>query len=82
VIVDYGPVAKTKAKAFATVSDCRTANPLYAWFVAPLLRLRNDQVQPSYGMRASLPSVPRAIQATAAAGEEPPDKTRAPRPAP
>jgi hypothetical protein len=57
VLVDYAPVAETKAKAFATVSNYRIANPLYAWFVAPLLRLRNGPPGPTYGMRASFPSV-------------------------
>jgi hypothetical protein len=56
VIVDYGPVAETKAKAFALVGDYRTANPLYRWFVAPFVRSRSDPAQPSYGMRANSPS--------------------------
>lgn len=57
VVVDYGPVAETKAKAFATVGDYRTANPLYAWFVAPVRRLRDGPPRPSYGMRADFPGV-------------------------
>lgn len=57
VIVDYGPVAATKAKAFAKVGDYRTVNPFYAYLVAPVLRLRNGPPQLSYGMRASFPSV-------------------------
>lgn len=57
VIVDYGPVAETKAKAFARVGDYRTANPFYAYLVAPVLRLRNGPPQLSYGMRAGFPSV-------------------------
>ena len=57
VIVDYSPVAATKAKAFATVGDYRTVNPLYAWFVAPVLKLRSGTPGPTYGMRASFPVV-------------------------
>lgn len=57
VIVDYSPVAATKAKAFATVGNYRIVNPLYRWFVAPFLSLRGGNPGPSYGMRASFPSV-------------------------
>ncbi|MDO8963855.1 MAG: PIG-L deacetylase family protein [Coriobacteriia bacterium] len=57
VIVDYAPVAETKAKAFAKVGDYRTANPFYAGLVAPILRLRNGPLGPTYGMRAGVPDV-------------------------
>lgn len=57
VIVDYAPVAQTKAKAFATVGDYRTVNPFYRWLVAPVLSLRGGNPGPSYGMRASFPTV-------------------------
>lgn len=57
VIVDYGPVAETKAKAFATVSNYRIANPFYAYLVAPIQGLGRGPAQPSYGMRATFPSV-------------------------
>jgi LmbE family N-acetylglucosaminyl deacetylase len=57
VIVDYAPVAATKAKAFATVGNYRIVNPFYRWFVAPFLSLRGGDAGPSYGMRASFPTV-------------------------
>jgi len=57
VIVDYAPVAETKAEAFATVTDYRVANPFYRWLVAPILRMRNGAPGPTYGMRASFPTV-------------------------
>jgi LmbE family N-acetylglucosaminyl deacetylase len=57
VIVDYAPVAATKAKAFATVGDYRTVNPFYRWLVAPVLSLRGGNQGPSFGMKANFPAV-------------------------
>lgn len=57
VIVDYAPVAETKARAFATVGDYRVANPFYRFLVAPVLSLAGGATQHSYGMRASFPGV-------------------------
>lgn len=57
VLVDYAPVAETKAKAFATVGNYRIVNPFYRYLVQPLLNLRNPPIGPSYGMKASFPGV-------------------------
>jgi LmbE family N-acetylglucosaminyl deacetylase len=58
VIVDYGPVAATKAQAMTVIGGYRTVNPFYRYLVAPIQGLfRNGPPQLSYGMRGSFPSV-------------------------
>jgi LmbE family N-acetylglucosaminyl deacetylase len=57
VIVDYGPVAPTKSRALAIVGDYRVANPLYAWFVAPIQGLNRGEGQRSFGMQAGVPAL-------------------------
>lgn len=78
VLVDYAPVAETKAKAFATVGNYRIVNPFYAYLVQPVLRLRNPPIGPSYGMRASFPSVGVSYGEVFRRVVEPPDPSTAP----
>jgi len=57
VLVDYSTVKETKRAALGALSGYRSANPLYAWFVAPVQRALNGPPGPSYGQRAAVTSV-------------------------
>jgi LmbE family N-acetylglucosaminyl deacetylase len=57
VLVDYYAVRETKRTALGVVTGYRSANPLYAWFVAPVQRALNGPPQPTYGQRVAAPSV-------------------------
>jgi LmbE family N-acetylglucosaminyl deacetylase len=57
VLVDYSAVKETKRSALGALAGYRSANPLYAWFVAPAQRALNGPLEPSYGQRVAAPSV-------------------------
>ena len=58
VIVDYGPVADTKAKAMSVIGNYRIVNPFYRYLLAPVLSLGSSAASShlSFGMRSSFPA--------------------------